>query len=96
MGDQLTMNKISNASQQQYVTSHFHFIVSSPIGLTNVVKNPAPRPKNWKIVIPFARWAKGKSSTRKARDQISMSSSKLTVLSTLSLSCVGKETTYCK
>jgi hypothetical protein len=60
------MKIISKASQQQYVTSHFHLIFSRPMGLTNVVKNPAPRPKNWNIVIPFALCANGNNSTRKA------------------------------
>lgn len=54
---------ISNAIQQQYVSNHFHSILSRPIGLTKVVKKPAPRPQNWNRERPLARCAYGNSST---------------------------------
>jgi hypothetical protein len=60
------MKPISNPNHTQYVIIHFHPTSCSPIGLTKVVKKPAERPKNWKIVIPLARCAKGKSSTKNA------------------------------
>ena len=56
--------QISNASQQQYVINHFHEIFFKPIGFTNVVKKPAPRPKNWKMAIPLDLSANGHNSTR--------------------------------
>jgi hypothetical protein len=61
-----TMNTISNASHAQYVIIHFQPMSLSPMGFTNVVKNPAERPKSWKTVMPLARCAKGKSSMRYA------------------------------
>jgi hypothetical protein len=60
------MKTISNPNHAQYVIIHFQPTSFKPIGFTNVVKNPAERPANWKSVMPFARWAKGKSSIRKA------------------------------
>jgi len=54
---------ISKASQQQYVISHFQPMFCRPMGLTNVVKKLAPRPKNWKTAIPRDLSAYGHIST---------------------------------
>lgn len=58
------MKMISKRSHEQYVIIHLHPISSRPIGFTKVVKKPAERPNNWNTVMPLARCAKGKSSTR--------------------------------
>jgi hypothetical protein len=49
------MKTISKASHAQYVISHRHCTRSRPMGLTKVVKKPAVREKNWKMVIPLVR-----------------------------------------
>lgn len=53
----------SNANQQQYEIRYLHPTLSSPIGFTKVVKNPARRPQSWKMAIPCDRSMNGHTST---------------------------------
>jgi hypothetical protein len=62
-GNRNQTKTISKASQQQYVINHFQPMLARPMGLTNVVKKLAIRPKSWKTAIPRDLSAYGQIST---------------------------------
>lgn len=100
-----TMKPISNTRQAQYIISQRPCMRCSPTGLRVVVVKTAVLLKNWKMVMPLVRCAKGNNSTRNAATRLASPSvttlsSKLTVgkcIITNIITClIQKDNRYCQ